>query len=72
MKRREALEYIEKYLNEHSIYQIHSNDILTLAEEIGMQPPLNEENYHFMDNYDRDFVNKAKWYFCWEDEDESN
>lgn len=48
-----------------------ADSMLAEAEKAGMLPPLNEENYHFMDNAARNHVNQARWYFSWESEDET-
>lgn len=39
MRRDEAEELILKYLEEHSIHEIHPKEILDLVEKIGMHPP---------------------------------
>ena len=43
--------------------------ILSEMEEQGMLPPLNEQNYHHMDNQSRLDANQIKWYHSWEEEE---
>ena len=43
--------------------------LLNRIESIGMLPPLNEQNYHYMDNQSRLDENSIKWYHSWEDEE---
>ena len=50
--------------------EIIAEEALSVVEDFGMLPPLNENNYHYMDNDDRRVVNQAKVYFTWEPEDE--
>lgn len=41
-----------------------------LMDDIGLLPPLNTNNYHFMDNDARKDVKTCEFYFQWDDEDE--
>lgn len=73
MKRSEAINLIEKILEKNypptEKYYKTAAQILTLLEKKGMLPPLNEDNYHHMDNESRQEVNEAKkFYFTWEKE----
>lgn len=44
------------------------NYLLAYIQDAGMLPPLNENNYHHMDNDDRRIVNCAKLCYHWENE----
>ena len=55
---------VDYYLDSEKL----AKEILKEIEELGMLPPLNEKNYHHMDNDSRETVNQAKWYFSWEEE----
>ena len=44
--------------------------IMTELEELGFLPPLNENQYHFMDNDARIDINTSKWYYSWEKEED--
>lgn len=81
MKRSEMLKLIEVQLLEDDTNQMIHGDgrdltyeemakiSLKVIEKQGMLPPLNEDNYHFMDSHDRQCVNEAKnFYFKWEKE----
>lgn len=46
-----------------------ANKILKIIENAGMLPPLNEQNYHHMDNQSRLDANEIKWYHNWEEEE---
>jgi hypothetical protein len=47
-----------------------AEDMLRVVEKYGMRPPLNVENYHFMDKSSKQFVDHANWYFAWDEENE--
>lgn len=49
-------------------YKDVSKQILDAIEAAGMLPPLNEDNYHYMDNGDRETCNLAKLYYTWNKE----
>lgn len=61
--RRFSLEADEKY------YARKAKDLLDMLQGFGMLPPLNEQNYHYMDNEDRYAVNLAKSLYTWENEE---
>lgn len=73
MKKSEMLKIITKAIAnwtviEHATYQEIAKDLLATIEEAGMLPPVNENNYHYMDNDSRVAVNAIAWYHCWQNE----
>lgn len=54
----------EKYYKRHAKY------ILEMLLGFGMLPPLSEEEYNHMDNYDREIANQALVYYKWDEENE--
>lgn len=77
MKRSEMIKLLQNYVYDATDGDImispdESKLLLGFIEKAGMLPPLNEENYHFMDNAAKNHVNQAKWYFSWESEDEND
>ena len=59
--------YKETDLEEEGL-KLLSEQILDMVEKNGMYPPLNEDEYNYMDNSDRLAVNNALPYFTWEKE----
>jgi hypothetical protein len=78
MKRIDMVTLILKEVNDRipDLYSFwderHADDLLSIIENAGMLPPLNEQEYHYMDNYDRTTVNAARPYFTWEPEDKDD
>ena len=74
MKRSEIVNliynHIDGYMNPTTSYHV-AVKLLEKIEKAGMLPPLNEQNYHHMDNEDRQVVNLAKSLYTWENEDDS-
>lgn len=59
--------YKETDLEEEGL-KILSEQILDKIESMDMLPPINENEYNYMDNDDRKAVNNALFYFTWEKE----
>ena len=59
--------YKETDLEEEGL-KLLSEQILDMVEKNGMYPPLNEDEYNYMDNSNRLAVNNALPYFTWEKE----
>lgn len=67
MKRSEMLQHLRDHLD--SWGWDDEKVLLDFLEALGVQPPLNEQEYHHMDNDDRITLNKASKFFTWEPED---
>ena len=68
MKKSEAAAKLNEMLYGQPMMDNWAMVLIEAAEAIGMLPPLNEQEYHPMDNHDRTTVNVARQYFTWEPE----
>ena len=80
MKRSEMIEHIkeelEEFIDDHErstskrvpyLIKNKADGLLAMLEGFGMLPPLNEDNYHYMDNSDRVDSNRIKQLYSWEE-----